>query len=274
MSCDWPIGFFDSGLGGVSVLREAAQLLPFENFIYFGDDANAPYGVRNAEEILELALHSTDFLAAKQVKAIVLACNTVTSISIKTMRERYSIPIISIEPAVKPAAEAYSTGTIAVFATPATVHQKRFHALIERLGVRDRVRSIECPELASLIERGDLQAHELRAYIRRCVEQLAGESAVNALVMGCTHYSFASGIIQEEALRVLHGACQVFDGAIGTARQLRRVLAGQGLLRERSEPGHVLFCSSAGREVEARMAHFFRYGGIGAPMESDRREYA
>lgn len=267
MSSDRPIGFFDSGLGGVSVLRQAVRLLPNENFIYFGDDANAPYGTRTEEEIRTLSLASADFLAERRVKAIVVACNTATSISIQEMRARYNLPVVSIEPAVKPASEAFPEGVIAVFATPATLRQKRFQALIDRLGIRDRVRVVACPDLAGLIERGDLDAPELKAYIRNRIEVLADEPLVNALVIGCTHYTFVSSLIQKEAARILHGACRLFDGAEGTARQLVRVLDLGALLSKRTSKGEVSFHSSAGRDAEARMESFFRYGRAAADFE-------
>lgn len=274
MPSDRPVGFFDSGLGGVSVLREAVRMLPSENFIYYGDDANAPYGTRTEDEILELALKSTDYLADRRVKAIVVACNTATSISIKAMRARYKVPVVSIEPAVKPAVEKYETGTIAVFATPATLRQERFQALVDRLGASERVRGVACPELAGLIEFGSLKAPELRTYIRERVCELAEEPAVNALVMGCTHYTFASSLIQDEAMRMLCGECTVFDGAEGTARQLKRVLSERGLLRNSAEAGQVKFISSAGRRAEERMRLFFRHGGSGPLSAAERRENA
>lgn len=271
MASDQPIGFFDSGLGGVSVLREAVRILPHENFIYFGDDANAPYGVRTENDIKLLSLSSTDYLASRGVKAIVVACNTATSIAIDSMRNRYPFPVISMEPAIKPAADTFSTGTIAVLATPATLRQERLARLIDRLGVRGRVRLISCTELAGIIERGDLDAPELRVYIRDRLAQLRGEQALNALVMGCTHYTFASSIIREEAMHLLTGACRVFDGAAGTARQLRSVLTDHDLLNERPRAGRVIFLSSGGEDAIRRMKRFFRLSGRFTPGPGNRR---
>lgn len=257
MASNAPIGVFDSGLGGVSVLREAVRILPHENFIYFGDDANAPYGSRSESEIRLLTLSSTDFLASRNVKAIVIACNTATSVGINYLRSRYDFPVISIEPAVKLASDAFPSGTIAVLATPATLHQDRFHALVDRLGVRERVRMIECSELARLIETGELDSPELRGYIKERLECLEDESDVNALVLGCTHYTFAAPIIEAEAVRMLRGLCRICDGAAGTARQLRRVLQDGELLSDRTEIGTVAFTSSAGPAAVQKMKDFF-----------------
>lgn len=258
MTNDQPIGFFDSGLGGLSVLRQAVRLLPHENFIYFGDDGNAPYGTKRESEIKLLSLSSLDYLASFGVKAIVVACNTATSVAVNAMRARYAFPIISIEPAVKPAAEAFSSGTIAILATPATLRQERLRALIDRLGVRGRVRMISCTELAGLIERGDLDAPELRSYIRDRVEQLSGEHSVNAIVLGCTHYSLVAPVIHDEAKQALSGVCQVFDGAEGTAKQLQHVLEAHDLLCDRPGQGKVTFLSSGGDESVRRLRSFFR----------------
>lgn len=256
-----PIGFFDSGVGGISVLREAVRLLPNEHFIYYGDDANAPYGVRSENEIRSLALASTDLLLERNVKCVVVACNTATSIAVHDMRQRYTVPVVSIEPAVKPAADAHPHGTIAVFATPATLQQRRFLDLVRRLGIEGRVRGVECPSLAGLIEREHADAPEIRAYVRERVSVLRDEPNVCALVMGCTHYTFASEVIRQEAVAQLRGACEVFDGAAGTARQVQKVLLRENALSSRRGVcGNVEFLSSAGPEAVIRMTQLFCQG--------------
>lgn len=274
MASEQPIGFFDSGLGGISVLREAVRMLPHENFIYFGDDANAPYGVRSEEDIKLLSLSSTDYLASRGVKAIVVACNTATSIAVDSMRRRYAFPVISMEPAIKPAADMFSSGTIAVLATPATLRQDRLAKLIDRVGVRGRVRLVSCTELAGLIERGELDAPELRSYVRERLSVLQGEPALNAIVLGCTHYTFAAPLVREEAQRLLTGACRVFDGASGTARQLLRVLRDHDLLSARSETGRAVFLSSGGEDAIRRLERFFRSAGQADTAYDDGRQDA
>lgn len=254
---DLPVGIFDSGLGGVSVLRECVKLLPHEDFIYYGDDLNAPYGTRNEDEIRELSLACADFLTAKGCKLIVVACNTATSVAIQMIRDKHAMEVVSMEPAVKPASETYPEGTIAVFATPATLHQKRYRLLLERLGIQDRVRDIACTDLAGLIERGDPASPQVRAYIHDRVAELKNESAVNALVIGCTHYTFVSGTIEEEAKAHLPGACEVFDGVYGTARRVRQLLERDGLLADRKRMGRVEFFSSDWPHAVQTMERFF-----------------
>lgn len=254
---DLPVGIFDSGLGGVSVLRECVKLLPHEDFIYYGDDLNAPYGTRSEDEIRELSLACADFLTDRGCKLIVVACNTATSVAIQMIRDKHAMEVVSMEPAVKPACETYPAGAIAVFATPATLHQKRYRRLIERLGIQDRVRDIACTDLAGLIENGDLQAPQVRAYIRDRMAELKNESAVNALVIGCTHYTFVSRIIEEEAKARLPGACEVFDGVYGTARRVRQLLERDDLMAQRERIGDVEYYSSGGALAVQTMEQFF-----------------
>lgn len=256
-----PIGVFDSGLGGVSVLREAVQLLPNENFIYFGDDANAPYGTRSEDEIRELSLRSGDFLCSQGVKMIVVACNTATSIVIQQMRDRYNVPIISMEPAVKPASEKHAAGTIAVFATPATLRQARYLHLLKRLSLEKRVRGVSCGQLAGLIERSWREGtDQVRAYLAAKMHELADEPDVCALVVGCSHYTFVRSMMQEEAAKALTGACEIFDGAEGTARRIRQILEESGSQNTSGKEGTVRFYSSAGEQAVRAMQQFARPG--------------
>lgn len=254
---DMPIGFYDSGVGGISVLRETIRLLPHENFIYYGDNANAPYGTKSEAEVKDLSLRCGDFLYAKGVKAVVIACNTATSIVVQTMRANYNMPIISMEPAVKPAAEKYKQGDIAVMATPATLHQKRYRALIERLKIEDRVRNVECGKLASLIEKGNLQSPLIKAHICDTLFPLR-EREVCAVVIGCTHYSFVADQIADVAHKLLRGNCEVFDGMYGTARHIQRVLEQEDLVSGRTGDGKVDFYSSNGQDSVDLMRRFMR----------------
>jgi glutamate racemase len=252
-----PVGFYDSGVGGVGVLKETFKLAPNENFIYYGDNANAPYGGREEEEIRKLSLACGDFLYDKGVKMIVIACNTATSIVVKTMREKYNIPVISMEPAVRPAAERFPAGKIAVLATPATLRQKRYGALLDRLGVADRVLTIDCGGLAELVERGDLKDPAITDFIYRRLKDFRNE-AVCAVVLGCTHYSFIGRQIQRAAKDVFGGRCAQFDGVYGTARQVARVLAEEKMLSNRTEEGSTAFYSSAGSDAAMLLQRFYR----------------
>lgn len=252
---DLPIGIYDSGMGGLSVLREAVQLLPNEHYIYFGDDRNAPYGSKDEQTIRELSLACAEFLCQQGVKAMLVACNTATSIVVQTMRDLYNVPVISMEPAVKPPADKYSEGTIAVFATPATLRQQRYLDLVDRLGVADRVRNLACDGLAGLIEKEESGSDHIRSYIRGRLSELRDDPNVCALVLGCTHYTFAADVFREEAQNILRGAAEIFDGVSGTVRRLRQVLREQDLLNPADGDGDILLYTSGDQET---MQHMLR----------------
>lgn len=238
-----PIGFYDSGVGGLSVLKEAVRLMPNENYIYYGDFKNAPYGDKTEDKILEVSLDAAAFLAGRGVKAIVIACNTATSIAVSMMREKYRIPVISIEPAIKPAITKYEAGRVLVLATPATLKQQRYIALKKRLDVQERVVDVCCEGLAGLIEKVGPGAPEIEQYIEEILMPYAGED-VCGLVIGCTHYSFISDAIEKTAKKMLAGKCEIFDGKYGTARHIKAVLEENGLTNTSDENGEIKFFTS------------------------------
>ncbi len=238
-----PIGFFDSGVGGLSVLKTAYRLMPEEHYIYYGDNLNAPYGEKSEDEIKSLSLSAGAFLFSKGVKAIVVACNTATSAAIQMMRERFNLPVISMEPAVKPALTAPGGGKVLVLATPATVTQTRYLDLIERLGAHDKVISVGCGGLVELIEDGRTDETSIHRYLKTRLAFLDGER-ISALVLGCTHYSFAEKSIKSYIDRAFAMDCPVFDGRHGTARHLKHVLEEQGLSRSAGAQGSLQFFAS------------------------------
>ncbi len=220
-----PIGFFDSGVGGISVLAEAYRLLPREKFIYFCDSRNAPYGEKSPSEVRDLSLRAADYLGHHGIKALVVACNTATSVAINTMREQLSIPVIGMEPALKPAAEMTGLGSIVVMATPLTLREEKFRLLLERYrGVREII-PLPCPGLVAMIEQGITRGVEVNTYLRQLLSGLPGQQPV-AIVLGCTHYLF----IREELQQVLGTGVRFFDGNRGTVNHLKRQLADQDLL--------------------------------------------
>lgn len=242
MNCQ-PIGFFDSGVGGISVLKTAFSLMPNENYIYYGDNLNAPYGEKSEEEIKELSLAAAAYLFEKGVKAIVVACNTATSTSVREMRERFSLPVISMEPAVKPALEASPGGRVLVLATPATVSQQRYLSLLDKLKAGDRVISVGCGGLAELVEQGRADEASVHAYLAEKLRFLSGEE-VAGVVIGCTHYSFIENEIKSYIDARFHAGCRVYDGRHGTARHLKNVLVENALECASGQRGSVAFFSS------------------------------
>ena len=222
-----PIGFFDSGVGGLSVLRHAREMLPNENFIFYGDCGNVPYGEKTPEQVRTLTLAACDKLYEKGAKAILVACNTATSAAIHAMRDKYQIPIISMEPAIKPASESGNPGDILMMATPGTVSSARYGRLVERVGCRDRLINIPCGGLADLLEKGEFDGPEVESYIREILSPYAGRE-VCGIVIGCTHYSFVVDTIRRVAAELLKGACDIYDGMYGTVRQLQYVLEKEG----------------------------------------------
>ena len=206
--------------------------------------------MRDEEDIRRLSLECAEFLYDKGAKAIVVACNTATSIAVHEMRERFNLPVISMEPAVKPACEQTS-GKVAVMATSATISQKRYQGLIERLGCRNRVIDLPCPSLASMLEHADFAAPEIAEYIGKKLGEIKDED-VTGVVIGCTHYSFVSSLIESAAKRVFGKECRVFDGRFGTVRQLKRVLEERDALSETGS-GKIEYFSSAGNETVETM---------------------
>ena len=237
-----PIGVFDSGVGGISVLRHLVRELPEERFLYFGDSANAPYGTRPTEEIKALTFRAAERLLNRGCKALVLACNTATSVAAKELR--LALPdtvIIGIEPALKPAALRFPGGTVGVIATPATLRDgSKFTRLLAKYESDCTVVRLPAPGLVELVERGMADSPETEALLRPLLEPWRGR--LDGLVLGCTHYPFAQPVIE----KLLPGT-ELFDGGEGTARHTRRRLAEAGLLREGS-PGEVVFENSCGSQ--------------------------
>jgi glutamate racemase len=230
---------FDSGIGGISVLRDLVRELPHERFRYFGDSANAPYGGKPVEEILRLTCDIAERMLAEDAKAIVIACNTATSVAAQTLRERYPDEVIvGVEPALRPAVIADHHERILVMATDVTIELDKFHRLAEELSSQSEIIAVPCPGLADLIERGVVDGPEMEALLGDLVGEYRGQ--VDGVVLGCTHYPFAS-----EAIARALGDAPLYDSGAGTARQLRRRLDAEGLLAPDSQEGTVEFASSA-----------------------------
>ena len=231
------IAVFDSGVGGISVLRHLVRVLPEERFLYFGDSANAPYGTRSREEVKALTFAATQRLLEQGIKALVVACNTATSAAIRDLRAAYpELIIIGIEPALKLAADKFPGGHLGVMATPMTLREEKFARLMERFQESCEIYKIPAPGLVELIESGKADSAEAEALLR---DLFAPYPRLDALVLGCTHYPFAAGAIA----RVLGSNVTLLDGGDGTARETRRRLQEAGLLR--SGEGEVKITNSA-----------------------------
>lgn len=243
-----PIAVFDSGVGGVSVLRELIRIMPDEDYIYFGDSKNAPYGVRDKEEVRAFSIANARRLFEQGCKGLVVACNTATSAAVRPLREMYPhIPIVGIEPAVKPAVLSGEYPTVLVMATPMTIREEKLKSLIGRYERQARILPLACPGLMEFIERGDLNGEDLHQYLTGLLADYR-DGQIDAAVLGCTHYPFARRQIQ----RVLGENVKIFDGGAGTAREMRRRLAESGLLRVEERKGNVIFENSLeGGEKEA-----------------------
>ncbi len=253
-----PIAVFDSGIGGISVLRELRRMLPHENFIYYGDTANAPYGVKTAEEVRELTFSVYEKLRAYGIKAFVIACNTATSVSVSALRARYPEDIIiGVEPALKPAVLSSTRPTVAVLATPLTLREEKFLSLLDRFDANARVVPFACPGLVEFIERGETEGAALESFL---IELLAPLKALklDCVVLGCTHYPF----VKESLSRVLGTDVLIFDGSEGTARQTKRRLEESGALNDSGEPGRTDYMdSSYPDEINPCGSMVFRFGG-------------
>lgn len=233
-----PIGFFDSGLGGISVLKEAIKLLPNENYIYYGDSINAPYGEKPLKEVINLTLNSIDHLLSQGVKAIVIACNTATSAAIDTAREKHKdIPIIGIEPALKLASDSGALEKILVLATERTLKEEKFNSLLNKFN-KDRI-IIEkaLPKLVNIVESGKIKEQSY-TYLKEELKDIPKD--LGAIVLGCTHYPFA----KKEISKILGEDIPVFDGSIGVSKRLQNILEKKNILNKSKDKGYIKFQNS------------------------------
>ena len=224
-----PIGIFDSGLGGISVLKEAVHLMPNEHFIFYGDNENAPYGTKTQELIDSCVQNVVDQLLQRDIKALLIACNTATAASAKRLRSELTIPVIGMEPALKPAHELRHGGQILVLATPATLHMDKFLHLMELYG--EGAVPVEGYGIVECVEDGQVRGERILSVLHGLLDEHL-KNKTDAIVLGCTHYP----LIREALAQVAPGV-PLIDGNLGTVRQLRRVLERDGLLCPPGEPG-------------------------------------
>jgi glutamate racemase len=244
-----PVGVFDSGVGGLSVLRAIRAELPDERLVYVADSGNAPYGDRSAGFIEERASAITAFLLEQQAKAVVVACNTVTGAAVEVLRTRFRVPIGASEPAVKPAAATTRSGVVGVMATSVTLASPNFSRLVERFAGDVTVITQPCPGLVEEVERGALAGDETRRLVEGYLRPLLQQGA-DTIVLGCTHYAFLTPLIRE----VTGPEVQIIDPAAAVAREVRRRLTEENLLAA---------ATPAGRRPSEPAVTFWTSGDLG-----------
>ena len=247
------IAVFDSGVGGVSVLRELRKLMPGERFYYFGDSANAPYGKKTTEQVRELTMAAgKKLLEDLHCKALVVACNTATAAAITDLREKYPDRIVvGIEPALKLACDRHPGGTIGIMATDVTLREQKLAALMERVKRDCTVHRVQAPGVVELVEAGKADTDEAVALMAQILGPYAGD--LNALVLGCTHYPF----MKKAMGSVLGDAVELLDGGEGTARETRRRLLEADLLNEGD--GELIVENSSENPEKIRLTHALLY---------------
>jgi glutamate racemase len=252
MTPSQPIGVFDSGVGGLTVMREIRRELPWEDLLYVADSGHAPYGDKPLEAIEARAVRITEFLIGAGAKAVVVACNTATGAAARLLRARYPVPIIAMEPAVKPAVERTRSGVIGVLATRQTLASHAFSQLLQRVAAGAEVLPVPCPGLVERVEAGDLDGDYTRALLADYLTPLL-ERGVDTIVLGCTHYPYLTPLIGHLA----GPGVAVLDSGTAVARQVRRRLQAAGLLAPEGRPGTERFwtsgCPESGRPLVARL---------------------
>ena len=233
------IAVFDSGVGGISVLRHLLKALPGERFVYFGDSANAPYGSRPTGEVRALTLAAVETLLSEYpLKALVIACNTATAAAVKDVRAAHpELIVVGIEPALKVAADHFPGGRVGVLATEVTLREEKFDTLLHRFDENVTIYKIPAPGLVELVEKGMVDTPQTEALLKKVLKPYLGR--LDAVVLGCTHYPFVKNAIR----RVLGPSVVLLDGGEGTARETRRRLEAAGLLENGS--GEVILRNSS-----------------------------
>ena len=262
---DLPIGIFDSGIGGISVLAAIIKILPNEEFIYFADTLHAPYGNKPENVVRELSIKAAEFLSSIGIKCLVVACNTATGAAINEIRKMCAFPVVGMEPAVKPAVELGLSGKILVMATPLTLKSKKFNELIRHYKRRSEIGPLPCPGLVEIIEQGHIHGREIEEYLSRLFSSVNKED-ISVIVLGCTHFV----LIEEEIVKIGGREINVTDGNYGTARQLRRTLQNDRLLNNVIMEKHKIplktnirfYISGNGKEVIRRCKQLLQKEGI------------
>ncbi|MCA6365137.1 MAG: glutamate racemase [Bacteroidetes bacterium] len=251
MSSKSPIGVFDSGIGGVSVLREIRRLLPAEDLIYVGDSAHLPYGEKSLEEIRRYTEAVVHYLIQQGCKLVVIACNTASAAALNHVREKFpQLPVVGMEPAVKPAAEHTRSGVVGVIATTATFQGQLFASVVARFAGNVNVIKQPCPGLVQQIEAGDLDTPATEKMLRGWLEPML-EKGMDELVLGCTHYPFVLPLLR----RICGPEVNVIDPAPAVARQTQRILANANWLNDTQMSGTLTYFTTGSTMIFAQTLH-------------------
>ncbi len=257
-----PIGVFDSGIGGLTVVKELVRQLPHEEIVYFGDTARVPYGTKSRSTIIKFSLENVEFLLRFNVKCIVIACNTSSAFALPTLRNYFKVPIIgTIRPGARAALGASRTKRIGVIGTQATVHSGAYAKELSRLNGRVRVTAQSCPLFVPLVEEGWLSTAACAQIARTYLAPLR-QARVDTLVLGCTHYPLLAPVLQ----RVMGPRVTLIDSARETAAETRELLGRFGLLRQHGTPRHRFFVTDEPERFRAVGRRF-----LGAPLARVKR---
>lgn len=251
-----PIAVLDSGVGGISVLKELISLMPNENFIYVSDSLNAPYGTKTMEEVRAITFENVARLLKMGIKALVIACNTATGAAAKELRAAYpELPIIGIEPAIKPAMQDKPNPTVVVMATPLTLHQEKFQLLMSRFTSEANIIPLPCAGLMEIIEEGCIEGKRLDDYLEHLFFQI-DKKRVDCVVLGCTHYPH----VKKSILKALGQNVHVFDGGAGTAKETKRRLSLLEIENPSEKKGTVELTDTRGDVKKIALAERLLYG--------------
>ena len=243
-----PIGIFDSGVGGLSIYREIHKLMPYENIVYLADSKNAPYGTKSKQEVIDLSIKNTEFLLEKKCKIIVVACNTASTQAVKTLRERYDVPIIRTQPGIKPAALNSKTGKVGILATRGTLKSELLKETSDRFAKGVEVFHQHGDGIVELIEAGKTDSGEMRKLLYGYIKPML-EKDIDHLVLGCTHYPF----LIHEIEKIAHNNLSIIDTGPAIARQTKNILNLEGLLNPGKEKPDQYFYSNADVNVLQNM---------------------
>ncbi len=252
MESSRPIGIFDSGLGGLTVVREIIDTLPRESIIYFGDTARCPYGPRNLNEVKEFAFEIAHFLINEKIKLLVVACNTATAAALKDLQENFDLPIVGvIEPGARAAVLATKSRKVGVIGTVGTIESGIYPRIIYTLDAGIRVYAQACPELVDYVERGEIKGERVREVVKSYLVPLK-EFGVDTLILGCTHYPLLEKVISE----VMGEKVKIISSARETAKEIKEMLERKDLLRRKGKPKY-RFISSGDQDSFLKLGKMF-----------------